>query len=256
MPRLVLAAISTVLSLGFCVYSIVTTWVFPGDRPLKTQCDNWLDHPTPRWVSLSGCVLDVDQVIVQSAEGDFEKLVNRQKGLSMKPYPSTPVWVAAWAPVRTEWMGSGLVRAAYRLESKDLLTWINTLERADEREKERMWADPVALRRLSRPGVLPGHAEKPTGEGLQKALGSAAVANLLVVNPGEPPPPRLPTFGILSGLAGLALLVFLVRRRPADEPTAEQQITRLNVSDVKLELGALEELRAEEREERRNRKID
>ncbi len=256
MSRLVLSAISTLLLIGFCVYSVVTTWVYPRNKALKTQCDYWLEQPSPRWVSLSGCVLDVDLVIVENAEGDFEKLSNRQKGLSMKPYPDAPTWIAAWLPVRTEWTGGGLVRAAYRLESKDLLEWINTLERADEREKERMWADPVALRRLSRPGVLPGRAEKPTFEGLQKAFGPAASANLLVIYPGEPPPPEAPVVGILAGLLGLGLLGYLARRRGVDEATAEQQITQVNVSDVKLELGALEELRAEERKHKRNRKLD
>lgn len=246
----------TLLLLGFCVYSVATTWVYPKDKPLKTHCDNWLDQPAPQWVSLTGCVLDVDLVIVESAEGDFEKLANRQKGVGMKPYPEAPTWVAAWLPVRTEWTGGGLARAAYRLESQDLLKWINTLERADEREKERMWADPVAVRRFSRPGVLPGRAEKPTGEGLQKAFGSAASANLLAIYPGVPPPPTAPVPGILSGLLGLGLLGFLVRRRGVDEATAEQQITQVNVSDVKLEIGALEELREEERRNKRNRKID
>ena len=253
MPRLVLAAISTFLSLGFCAYSVITTWVLPTNTLLNAPCDDWLERPSARWVSLSGCVLDVDLVIVESAEGDFEKLSNRQKGLSMKPYPEPPTWVAAWLPVRTEWTGGGPVRAAYRLASKDLLEWINTLERADEREKERMWDDRAALRRLSRPGVLPGLAEKPTNEGLQKAFGQAGSPNLLAVYAGAPPPASVPALGILAGLTGLGLLGFLVRRRGVDGPTAEQQITKVNVSDVKLEIGALEELRAEER---RNRKID
>ncbi len=241
--------------LGFCVYSVVTTWVYPKDRPLKAHCDNWLEQPSQRWVALTGCVLDVDLVILESAQGDFERLSDRRQGLGMKPYPDPPTWVAAWMPVRTEWTGGGLARAAYRMESKDLLKWINTLERADERGKERMWADPVALRRLSRPGVLPGRAEKPTGEGLQKAFGTAASANLLVVYAGEPPPPTAPVPGLLAGLVGLGMLGYLVRRRGPDEATAEQQITQVNVSDVKLEIGALEELRAEERRER-NRKLD
>jgi hypothetical protein len=252
--RLAPAILGLVL-LGFCTYSVITTWVYPKDAPLKGHCNAWLERPAARWLRLQGCVLDVDLAIVESAEGDFEKLVNRQKGLSLKPYPVPPNWVAAWLPVRTETLGTGLVRAAYRIDSPDLLKWINTLERASEREKERMWADPAVLRRFSRPGLLPGKAEKPQTEALQKAFGAAASANLLAVYAGDPPPPSAPTLGILSGLLGLGLLGFVVRKRSA-AATPEQELTNINVSDVKLEIGALEELRAEERKGKRNKKID
>ena len=258
-PRLVLAALSTLVLFGFSTYSVVTTWVYPKDAPQKGSCDAWLERPGATWLMLRGCVLDVDLVVVESAEGDFEKLINRYRGLSLKPYPVAPTWVAAWIPVRTESMGSGLVRAAYRVDSPDLLKWLNTLERANEPDKERMWADPAILRRFSRPGVLPGKAEKPDTEGLQKAFGAAASANLLVVYAGDPPAPSPPTLGILSGLLGLVALGFSLRSRGLPEATVEQHLTRVNVSDVKLELGALEALRAEESEEsegRRNKKID
>lgn len=243
--------------LGFCAWALVTTWVIRPDAPVSAPCDDWLEHPEQRWVVLQGCVLDVDLVIVESDAGDFEKLANRQKGLSLKPYATPPTWVAAWIPVRTEWLSAGLVRAAYRSESQDLLKWINTLERADERQKERMWADPVLLRRLSRPGVLPGKAGKPQSESLQKAYGSAAAASMLAILPGTPPPPTAPAAGILAGIAGLALLAYAVRgatRTTHPGATAAQEITHLDTRDVKLELGALEELRAEERREQKRKR--
>ena len=178
----------------------------------------------------------------------------------MKPYPVAPHWVALWIPVRTQGSGAGLVRAVYRLESNDTLKWVNTLESAHEREKERMWADPMPIRRLSSPGVLSGHAEKPSSEALQKAYGSAASATLLAILQGAPPPQSAPTLGLLAGLLGLMVLGFFFRsvgRSPLlAEATAEQQITQVNVSDVKLEIGALEELRDEERRQQRKPKID
>ncbi|MDP1822021.1 MAG: hypothetical protein Q8L48_02220 [Archangium sp.] len=255
MPRLVIAALSSLMLLGFCVYSVVTTYIYPSNAPLKGPCDAWLERPVPRWVALNGCVLDVDLVILESDQGDFEKLVNRQKGIGLKPYRTTPNWVAAWLPVRTQWT-QGLVRAAYRTESKDLVKWINALERASEQEKDRMWNDAVLLRRFSRPGVLPGLAEKPTGDGLQKAFGAAASVNMLVVIAGEPPPARLPALGIFAGLAGLMLLGYFITQSRGGHlhETAEQHLTKVNVSDVKLEIGGLEELRAEEKGKKR--KID
>lgn len=258
MPRLIIAAILSLVLLGFCAWSVATTYVYPSNAPLKAQCDVWLERPVPRWLALKGCVLDVDLVIVESDQGDFEKLANRQKGVGLKPYRTTPNWVAAWLPVRTEWT-QGLVRAAYRTESQDLVKWINVLERASEQEKERMWADGVVLRRFSRPGVLPGLAEKPTGEGLQKAFGAAASANMLVVIAGDPPPASPPALGIFAGLAGLVLLGYAIAKSRGAHlnETPEQHLTKVNVSDVKLEIGALEELRAEEkRGKKRNQKID
>lgn len=257
MSRFVVVAILSLCLLGFCAYSVVTTWVYPANASLKTHCDNWLERPVARWVSLKQCVLDTDLVMLESDQGDYETLVDRKNGLSKKPYPMPPNWVAMWIPIRSEQMGSGLVRAVYRLESKDALKWINKLERADDPEKERMWADAAPIRRLSRPGVLPGKADKPTGGALQQALGAAASNNLLVVVAGDPPPTEPPAFGILAGLLGLVGLGYATRKRsPLGDATAEQQITQVNVSDVKLEIGALEELRREERSKRRNRKID
>jgi hypothetical protein len=255
-PRLIVAAISSFVALGFCAYSVATTWVYPANALWKGGCDDWLDRPATEWVSLRGCVLDVDLVVLESDQGDFETLANRQQGLSMKPYGEPQNWVAVWIPVRTPFTGSGLVRAAYRIESADVLKWVNELERGDDRKKERMWADRSTIRRLSRPGVLTGKADKPGTEGVQKAFGAAASANLLAVTAGDPPPVKAPAAGIFSGLLGLVLLGFLVRRRALEPASAEQQITSLNVSDVKLEIGALEELRREERGNRSNQKID
>jgi hypothetical protein len=255
-PRLVLAAISAIFLLGYAAYEVVTTWVYPRNAPLKGPCDAWLDSPQARWVSLKGCVLDVDQIVLESDEGDFETLENRKEGLSFKPYPTPPNWVAAWIPIKSEWQGNyGLVRAVYRLESKDALKWLNDFERADERKKEKMWEDPTPIRRLSRPGVLPGKADKPSTESLMKAYGPRASPNLMAVIAGDPPPLGPPTLGILSGILGVAALAFVTRKRPGADLSAEQLITNVNVSDVKLELGALDEIREEERA-RRNRKID
>ena len=260
MPRLVLAAISSFILLGFSAYSVATTWVYPKDAPYRGGCDDWFEKPAPSWVSLKGCVLDVDLVILESAQGDYEKLADRKNGLSHKPYAAPPHWVAVWIPVRTQWTGKGLVRAAYRLDSQDVVKWVNTFELADEREKERLWADPAPIRRLSRPGVLPGKAMKPPDEAVQKAFGAAASANLLAVIAGDPPPPSTPGAGILAGMLGLVMLGYFIktagRSSHLDDVSAAQQITGLNVSDVKLEIGGLAELRAEERGKKRNTKID
>lgn len=256
MPRLALAAVSSFALLAFCAYSLVTTWVFPKDTPLKGFCEAWLERPVPSWVSLKECQLDVNLVVLESDQGDFEKLANRQKGVSLKPYPVSPTWIAAWVPMRSRFESrAGLVRAAYRIQSQDLLEWVNKLERADEKERDRMWADPGPLRRVSRPGLLQGRAAKPAHDGLQKSLGPSASVHLLTVLEGVPPPPAAPTFGILAGLGGLLALGYFLRRLgrggSLEEATAEQQITQVNVSDVKLEIGALEELRAEERRQRK-----
>lgn len=230
-------------------------WFSPLGRPVKGPCAYWLEQPTARWLSLSGCTLGVDELLLESDAGDLETLADRRQGLATKPYATPPRWVAAWAPVATLGQRKELVRAVFRLESSDLVAWLNAFERADERKRESMWADPVVLRRVASPGVLAGLASKPATDAIQKAFGQRASAALLVVTPGEPPAPALPAWAagallLALGLSWRAWREFGDMARGHD-PTPEQVITSANVRDVKLELGALEELRREEAERRR-----
>ncbi len=251
MSKNLIAGLVALSLVGFGIYAVLTTWVFRSDRPFQMSCAEYLDQPTTKWLRLQNCVLDVEDLVVESDAGDFETLAHRQKGLSQKPYGAPPTWVAAWVPVRPDNGRDGLVRLAYRLDTADVLKWINALERADDRQKERMWLDPVALRRIAKPGLLEGRAEKPSTDLVQRSFGTQASAGMLILTPGKPPVPEPPGLGLAAGLAGLVLLALTARnatRMPhLAESSIEQQLTMVNVSDVKLEIGSLEQVRAEER---------
>lgn len=254
MARNVLLGVLSAALLGFFGWSVFVALVVRPDAPIEGSCDRWLGKPEPKWLLLSGCVLDVDDAVLESEAGDFELLVNRAKGLSTKLREGVPRWTATWVPVKSQWSG-GLIKAVFRVESPELMRWVNALEAADEGKRARLWADQSLLQRIERPGVLSGRAEKATHDGLQKTFGAAATAGLLVVVPGRAPPPSVPFAGLLAGVLGAALALFTLRqvtRSPhLDEATAEQLARQLGTSDVKLELGALEDLRREEAERRK-----
>lgn len=257
MSRVLVAAF---LACSLYVVAGYGTWLawFSGlGFPLRGACGDWLQQPTPRWLALQGCTLGVDELLLESEAGDLETLSDRHQGLASKPYDRPPRWVAAWAPVSTLGQRGQLIRAVFRLESRDLVAWLNAFEQADERRREAMWADPVALRRVASPGVLSGRALKPTTDAVQKGFGARASAALLTVLPGEAPPPTLEPWAVGALLGALALSWLAWREFAASTrghaPTAEQEITTANVRDVKLDLGALEELRREEAAARRSK---
>ncbi|HEY1088809.1 MAG TPA: hypothetical protein VGE37_13990, partial [Archangium sp.] len=105
--------------------------------PLETNCLNFLHNLDQRWLHLTGCVVDVDRMVLESDAGDFEPFSNRVQGVSSKLYAAPPNWVAAWAPLRTPG-GPAVVRVAYKISSPDLMKWLNTFERADEAQRKKL----------------------------------------------------------------------------------------------------------------------
>lgn len=254
MSRNVLGGLISVLLLGFFAWSMYVAFIVRPNGPIEGPCSVFLSKPEPRWMVLEGCVLDVQEAVVESAAGDFEPLANRGKGLSSRPYAVQPTWLTTWIPIKTKGRG-GPIKAVFRVDAPDLMKWVNALEAADDAKRERLWADQGVLKRVSLPGVLSGKAERPGNNGLQHAMGSAAAAGLLLVTPGKPPPPELPWPGVLAGVLGLVGAALATRRATGaahlEAETTEQLLSKVSTSDVKLELGALDELRREDAERRR-----
>lgn len=243
-------AIVTVVAL----YVVLGTRALQGEQTVTATCEDFLARPTESWVSLRRCALDMDSLVLESEAGDFETLDHRHKGLSSKPYASPPKWVRAWAPVGAEDGRRSVARLAWRVDSADLLRWVNAFDRADERGKQRMWDDPVLLRRMARPALLEGRADRASAEFVLNAFGTTAVPSLLLLTPGTPPKQSLA--GPLVG-AGLVLVIAFVAlrltRKPELSATAEAELANVNLSGVEVELGALEQLRKEERAARKGR---
>lgn len=235
--------------LGIGGYLFVAEFILRADAPFVGPCRMWLEQPTPRWVELDGCRLDTPQALIETDTGELEALASRAEGLATHLYEKPPRWVAMWIPVRDDLRRANVVRAVYRTDSPDLMKWVNALDAAPEAKRHEMWADQLPLRRISKPGVLKGTAAKPVNEALRKTWGSMGSAAMLVVTPGEPPPVELPVWAVTFSLVGLVLVVVGVRRGTGEhhQQSAEQMLTAINTSDVKVELGALEAVRDEER---------
>lgn len=260
MRRAAILVVVSLAVLGFGLYSVLTTWFFRSDRPARLLCEDWLAQPVSRWVELRGCRLDSEQLVLESEGGELESLAGRLKDVSTHVYATPPTWVAAWVPVHDGFGRTPIVHAAYRIESADLMKWLNALDRAEPGKREQLWADPVPLRRLVMPRVLIGRAEKAADDELRKVLGGPPSATLMLVTAGLPPEPEPPFFGLFCIIGGVALMFAAARNLgsstsgPLGEQSAEQLITNVNVSDVKVELGALEQLREEERAARRSKR--
>lgn len=263
MPRAVSLLVLGLGFAGFGAYSLVMEYVFHLGQPGKMQCQDFLNAPDPMWVELQNCTLDTHQMVLESDTGEMEALASRVEGLSTHIYERPPRWIAAWVPIRDDMDRSNMVRAAYRLESTDVLKFVNALDQATPTRRAQMWSDPVPLRRVVKPGVLFGKAQKATGDALLHAWGSLATPSLIVLIPGDAPESKTGMVGMLAVILG-ASIIFVGMRLfsnatgggPLGAVTAAQHITGLNVSDVKVELGALEALREEERAARRSRRDD
>ncbi|MEW5738282.1 MAG: hypothetical protein AB1938_05115 [Myxococcota bacterium] len=252
--RTILGAVIGLMLVGFCFLGGGLAVLIRRDPVVTGACTQYLDRPKEHWVKLSGCRLQIDDLLVANAEG-VERFADRAEGLSRVLHSTTPVWTAVYAPVATGNPDDRRpVRVVYRLADADVLKWINAVERADEAHKKRMLDDQKILLRVASPGLLMGEARRvPEAEVLQAALGTQAQAGLLIIEPGTPPTPEWPWLALLAGLAGGAVLLWSLLRvfqRPhSTDPAAE--LTKVDVSDVKLSLGELDAMRQEEAEARK-----
>jgi hypothetical protein len=256
--RIVLGGLIGLTLIGFCLLGGGLAVVFRPEATLEGPCRAFLDRPKERWVKLSGCRLQIDELLVANDDA-VERFADRAEGVSRTLYATPPVWTHAWAPLTTGNPDDHrAVRAVVRLVDGDVLKWVNAVERADEAQRKRLLENQSVLLRVAMPGLLIGQATRPPeAELLQTALGTTAQAGLLVIEPGPPPPPELPGPALAAGLLGFGVLLWtlsrLVVRRP-HAADAAADVTAVDVSGVKLSLGELEEVRREEAEARKARR--
>jgi hypothetical protein len=255
--KIVLGGLIGLMLVGFCLLGGGLAVVLRPEGTLEGPCRSFLDRPKERWVKLSGCRLQIDELLVANDDA-VERFADRAEGVSRTLYATPPVWTHAWAPLST---GSPddhrAVRAVVRLVDADVLKWVNAVERADEAQRKRLLENQAVLLRVAMPGLLMGHASRPPeADLLQAALGTTAQAGLLVIEPGPPPPVEWPVPALLAGFVGFAVLLLtlarLVRRTPAEAAAAD--VTGIDVSDVKLSIGELEEVRREQAEARKTKR--
>lgn len=250
--------IVSLMTLAFGAWSVRTVREWIHDQPIEQFCGDFLRAPKAGWFKLKECTLDVNAMVLESSNGEFEPLDNRRKGISSKLYDGTPQWVAALIPITTP-MDRGARRAAMRSESEDLLKWLNAHELADDARREKMWADPAVLLRMTRPSVLEGESVKPEGDLIPRAFGPAASVNMHFFTIGKAPERTHVAVTLGIGFVLWVALVLIISRfakapRLDHELTPEQVTAKNIVGGTKVELGALEELRREERERTRTNK--
>ena len=248
--RVIVSGLIGLLLVGFCLVSGGIAFFLKPDAALQGPCQSFLAHPKERWVKLSGCRLQVDDLLVSNADA-VERFADRAEGVSRTLYAQPPQWTHAWAPVTT---GSPddrrAVRAVYRLADADVLKWVNAIERADEAQRKRLLQNQQVLLRVALPGLLVGHAVRsPEAEVLQEALGTSAQPGLLAIEPGTPPPVEVPGPAVAAGIAGALLLLWTLTRlfRRPTVADAAADAAPVDVSGVKLSLGELDAMRQEER---------
>lgn len=248
----------SLMTLGFSAWAIRSVREWIDEQTAEQNCGDFLRAPKAGWFKLKDCTLDVNAMVLESSNGEFEPLDNRRKGISSKLYDGTPKWVAALIPITTP-MDRGARRAAMRSESDDLLKWLNVHERADDAKREKMWADPVVLLRMTRPAILEGESVKPEGDLVPRAFGPAASVNMHVFTVGKPPERTHVAVTLGIGFVLWVALVLIVSRfakapRLDHELTPEQVTARNIVGGTRVELGELEQLRREEANERKRKR--
>lgn len=236
---------------GLCLlatsaYVVLQRSFDPRKRVTAATCNDWLAEPGEGFVLLRNCRLQVEDVLIQSSEGDFELLARRANGVSSKLYQTPPTWVDAWAPVQPETRKTPTARAVLKITSSDLMKWINALDRAPENRRAEMWATPVLLQRHAHPASIEARAAQTEMDLAAKFGGSVSVNTYELIS-GLPEPAEAPLEGIVVGIVGLAMIGVSLRNatraRLVDSSSANPVIS---TSDVKLELGALEALKRED----------
>jgi hypothetical protein len=217
------------------VVGVVLHFASTFDEAFEGTCEEFLSEPRAQWLTLTGCHLQMEAMVLESTAGDFESLENRRHGLSMTLLSPDVRWAAAWVPVRASSAATGTPRLLYRLENSDLVQWANAFEQSDDDQKRVMWKDPAVLRRLTQPMMLQGRLEKSSVMPLQRSFGAPSV---LVLRPED-----VPQTSWLAALFPWAVVVgFGVLGMRAVKRHLNQLPGSIDVSDVKLELGELQRL--------------
>jgi hypothetical protein len=209
------------------------------------SCSAFTRQPTLGQIELDSCGLDLNEMLLVSEGGEIEKLSMRRKGLSMHPL-SNVQWAHAYAPVLDPQNVLDRTRVLYDVTSPELLQFLNAFERANESAKQKMFENPVLLRRMEKTVTLMGRAQKPElFEDLQAVLGNSGSPFLVLVKPGLPQPsPPIAWDTLFIALLGLACFAYAILRRPTSDPEFESQMPPAD--DAMLKLGQLDKLKTDE----------
>lgn len=205
-------AVGTLLLLGFGLF---VTFVSVADlreaarlEPDKRTCASWLaDASGPRWVSLSGCRLDLASAASRKWKG-WRSL--RDGGVSGEKYLELFMPIVAEGVTPTE----APPRAVLATSNAELLALIDGIDALPPEEVEGyLRAHGAAFEALLAPKELVGYVEPVKSLASRSALGILTADDAVVLEQGRQPPRANALFGVLVGLFCVGVAARSIARR-------------------------------------------
>jgi hypothetical protein len=201
-------------------------------------------------------VLDFeDALLLDSSGAVLERLRDRRDGLWSSLPAAEVTWSSVLVPVKTPETSARPARLVFVLADRDVIEWANSLERASGDARAQISRRSGALDRLSSPAQLVALASRDAqAEQVQRRLGREGAAGLFLLRPGTPPAPEVPVLALVLGALGVGTLAWSLsafnRRGHARERSAVDEANAPDLRGVDVNLGALAQLREDERGER------
>jgi hypothetical protein len=203
-------ATGTVLLIGF---GVVVLFVSIGDlreaarlKPEERSCESWLeDSSGARWVSLSGCKLELAEAASRRWKG-WRSV--RDGGVSGAKY------LELFIPIYTGNQLDGPPKAVLATTDKELLALVDGIDQlAPEEVGAYLQAHGAAFQALLEPKTLVGYVEPMKSLAARSALNVLADESAVVLEQGRQPARANAVFGLVVGLFCVALGVRSIGRR-------------------------------------------
>lgn len=205
------SAVGLLLLLGFGLFilfvSVADLREAARTAPVERACAEWLADPSgARWVKLTGCKLDLGAAATRRWKG-FVSVADG--GVSGQRF------LELFVPIGVDVTSNDAPRAVLATTDKALLDQVNAIDRLPK-EAVGPYLDEhrAELEALISPELLTGYVEPVKSLAARSALGTLDAAEGAVVLEQNRQPPRAnAVFGVLMGLAFVALAVRTVARR-------------------------------------------
>ena len=211
--RLVRSLVLLAVGLGVIAMSVADLREALRWRPLELTCEEWLAEPLEaRWVSLSGCRLDLASAASRTWRGWFSASDGGQGGA---------LTLELFVPISASDERETPPRVVVATSDKELLTVVDALARVQPSEVDAFIdAHRATLEEKLKPPKLVGYVEPVASLASRTALKSMMAEGAVVLEQGREPPRANAFFGLFVGLVimGVVLFPFVQRfREPPDD---------------------------------------
>jgi hypothetical protein len=204
------AAVGTLLMLGFGLFVLFVSVADLKEasrlQPVERGCSEWVADPSgPRWVKLVGCKLDFASAATRKWRG-FVSLTDG--GTSAERY------LELFVPIVAGDVPDDPPRAVLATTDPATLDLMNGIEKlAPEAVGAYLEANREKIEAIVEPKVLVGYVEPVKSTAARSALGVLTAKDAVVLEQGRQPPRANALFGLIIGLACIALVSRSVFRR-------------------------------------------